>query len=114
MPESVDRAAAAHGGSCNADPTAGVGCAGPSHPEPQENLVIVEHAELAVLAGQEQQFEAAFAEGRKVLAVGGGITGSVLSLALTQRGVDVDLVEISPQWFGVGHGITLQGNALKA
>ncbi|WP_433454481.1 FAD-dependent monooxygenase [Streptomyces sp. CA-142005] len=50
----------------------------------------------------------------KVLVVGGGITGSVLSLALTQRGVDVDLVEISPQWFGVGHGITLQGNALKA
>lgn len=51
---------------------------------------------------------------QNVLVVGGGITGSVLSLALAQRGVDVDLVEISPQWFGVGHGITLQGNALKA
>ncbi|MCH5671879.1 FAD-dependent monooxygenase [Streptomyces gilvus] len=51
---------------------------------------------------------------QKVLVVGGGITGSVLSLALARRGVDVDLVEISPQWFGVGHGITLQGNALKA
>lgn len=50
----------------------------------------------------------------KVLVVGGGITGSVLSLALAQRGADVELVEISPQWFGVGHGITLQGNALKA
>ncbi|MER5184062.1 FAD-dependent monooxygenase [Streptomyces sp. NPDC002896] len=50
----------------------------------------------------------------KVLVVGGGITGSVLSLALAQRGADVDLVEISPQWFGVGHGITVQGNALKA
>ncbi|MEU6139811.1 FAD-dependent monooxygenase [Streptomyces sp. NPDC047081] len=50
----------------------------------------------------------------KVLVVGGGITGSVLSLALAQRGADVDLVEISPQWFGVGHGITIQGNALKA
>lgn len=50
----------------------------------------------------------------KVLVVGGGITGSVLSLALAQRGVSVDLVEISPQWFGVGHGITVQGNALKA
>ncbi|MFJ9535814.1 FAD-dependent monooxygenase [Streptomyces sp. NPDC101225] len=50
----------------------------------------------------------------KVLVVGGGITGSVLSLALAQRGAEVDLVEISPQWFGVGHGITLQGNALKA
>lgn len=49
----------------------------------------------------------------KVLVVGGGITGSVLSLALAQRGVDVDLVELAPQWFGVGHGITIQGNALK-
>lgn len=51
---------------------------------------------------------------QKVLVVGGGITGSVLSVALAQRGADVELVEISPQWFGVGHGITLQGNALKA
>ncbi|MCX4759537.1 FAD-dependent monooxygenase [Streptomyces sp. NBC_01275] len=51
---------------------------------------------------------------QKVLVVGGGITGSVLSLALAQRGAEVELVEISPQWFGVGHGITLQGNALKA
>ncbi|MBO3682278.1 FAD-dependent monooxygenase [Streptomyces sp. NEAU-YJ-81] len=51
---------------------------------------------------------------QKVLVVGGGITGSVLSLALAQRGAEVELVEISPQWFGVGHGITVQGNALKA
>ncbi|WP_416984847.1 FAD-dependent monooxygenase [Streptomyces sp. T028] len=51
---------------------------------------------------------------QKVLVVGGGITGSVLCLALAQRGVEVELVEISPQWYGVGHGITIQGNALKA
>ena len=50
----------------------------------------------------------------KVLVVGGGITGSMLSLALARQGVDVDLVEVSPQWHGVGHGITVQGNALKA
>jgi len=48
------------------------------------------------------------------LVVGGGITGSVLSLALAQRGVRVDLVEINPDWRGVGHGITVQGNALAA
>lgn len=34
--------------------------------------MIVEHAELTVSAGQEQQFEAAFAEGRKVLAEADG------------------------------------------
>jgi 2-polyprenyl-6-methoxyphenol hydroxylase-like FAD-dependent oxidoreductase len=51
---------------------------------------------------------------QKVLVVGGGITGSVLCLALAQRGAEVELVEIAPQWFGVGHGITIQGNALKA
>jgi 2-polyprenyl-6-methoxyphenol hydroxylase-like FAD-dependent oxidoreductase len=48
------------------------------------------------------------------LVVGGGITGSVLALALADRGVSVDLVELSPVWRGVGHGITVQGNALAA
>jgi len=48
------------------------------------------------------------------LVVGGGITGSVLALALASRGVSVDLVELSPVWVGVGHGITVQGNALAA
>jgi len=49
-----------------------------------------------------------------VLVVGGGITGSVLSLALTQRGAEAELVEITPQWRGVGHGITVQGNLIAA
>lgn len=49
-----------------------------------------------------------------VLVVGGGITGSVLSLALAQRGAEVDLVEITPRWRGVGHGITGQGNLIAA
>ncbi|HEY1822175.1 MAG TPA: FAD-dependent monooxygenase [Trebonia sp.] len=49
-----------------------------------------------------------------VLVVGGGIAGSILALALARRGVGVDLAEISPQWRGVGHGITVQGNLLAA
>ncbi len=49
-----------------------------------------------------------------VLIVGGGITGSVLALALAQRGVRADLAEITPQWRGTGHGITVQGNLLAA
>jgi 2-polyprenyl-6-methoxyphenol hydroxylase-like FAD-dependent oxidoreductase len=51
---------------------------------------------------------------RRVLVAGGGITGGVLSLALAQKGVDVVLVELRRELGGVGHGITLQGNALKA
>jgi 2-polyprenyl-6-methoxyphenol hydroxylase-like FAD-dependent oxidoreductase len=50
----------------------------------------------------------------RVLVVGGGITGGVLSLALAQKGVEVVLVDLRPELGGVGHGITLQGNALKA
>jgi 2-polyprenyl-6-methoxyphenol hydroxylase-like FAD-dependent oxidoreductase len=49
-----------------------------------------------------------------VLVIGGGITGSVLSLALARRGVRVDLAEIRQDWRGVGHGITVQGNLLAA
>jgi 2-polyprenyl-6-methoxyphenol hydroxylase-like FAD-dependent oxidoreductase len=50
----------------------------------------------------------------RVLIVGGGITGSVAAIALAQRGVEVDLVEIRAEWAGAGHGITLQGNALRS
>ena len=50
----------------------------------------------------------------RVLIVGGGITGGVLALALRQRDVEVILVDLRQTLGGVGHGITLQGNALKA
>ena len=50
----------------------------------------------------------------RVLVVGGGITGGVLSLALARKGVEVVLAELRSGLGGVGHGITLQGNALKA
>lgn len=50
----------------------------------------------------------------RVLIVGGGITGGVLALALRQRDVEVVLVDLRDSLGGVGHGITLQGNALKA
>jgi 2-polyprenyl-6-methoxyphenol hydroxylase-like FAD-dependent oxidoreductase len=50
----------------------------------------------------------------RVLIVGGGITGCVAAIALAQRGVDVELAEIREEWSGTGHGITLQGNALRS
>lgn len=50
---------------------------------------------------------------KNVLVVGGGITGTVAAIALAQKGVKVTMLEISPEWYGVGHGITVQGNLLK-
>lgn len=50
---------------------------------------------------------------QNVLVIGGGITGTVAAIALAQKGVKVTMLEIAPQWFGVGHGITVQGNLLK-
>jgi len=51
---------------------------------------------------------------RRVLVVGGGTAGSVLTLALRKRGIDVVLAERQSEWQAVGHGITIQGNALRA
>ena len=51
---------------------------------------------------------------RRVLVVGGGTAGSVATLSMRQHGVDVVLAERQATWSTVGHGITLQGNALRA
>lgn len=50
----------------------------------------------------------------KVLVIGGGVTGTMVALALAQKGVEVVLVERGTDLTAIGHGITLQGNALKA
>lgn len=51
---------------------------------------------------------------RRVLVVGGGTAGSVATLSMRRHGVDVVLAERQTSWSSVGHGITLQGNALRA
>jgi 2-polyprenyl-6-methoxyphenol hydroxylase-like FAD-dependent oxidoreductase len=50
----------------------------------------------------------------KVLVVGGGIAGMCLAIGLRQRGIAVDIVEISGEWTALGVGISLGGPAMRA
>jgi len=50
---------------------------------------------------------------KKVLVVGGGFTGLTTAIALAQREVSVTLVDRAAAWARVGHGLTIQGNALR-
>lgn len=50
---------------------------------------------------------------QKVLVIGGGFSGLTAAIALALKGASVTLVERAPQWLPLGHGITVQGNALR-
>jgi 2-polyprenyl-6-methoxyphenol hydroxylase-like FAD-dependent oxidoreductase len=50
----------------------------------------------------------------KSLIIGGGIAGMSLGIELRKRDIDVDLVEIDPEWRVYGAGITINGAALRA
>ena len=50
----------------------------------------------------------------KVLVCGAGLSGMVLATALKKAGVEVELLEIHPQWDVLGVGISVQGPALRA
>ncbi|MDN3310201.1 FAD-dependent oxidoreductase [Microbacterium oryzae] len=50
---------------------------------------------------------------RNVLIVGGGFTGLTAAIALARRSVAVTLVDRAKEWARVGHGLTIQGNALR-
>ncbi|KPF87930.1 hypothetical protein IP81_18660 [Novosphingobium sp. AAP83] len=51
---------------------------------------------------------------RNALIVGGGIGGMAAAILLKQRGVDVELIDIDPDWRVYGAGITITGPTLRA
>jgi 2-polyprenyl-6-methoxyphenol hydroxylase-like FAD-dependent oxidoreductase len=50
----------------------------------------------------------------RALIVGGGIGGMAATIALVERGVQVDLIDLDPQWRVYGAGITITGPTLRA
>lgn len=51
---------------------------------------------------------------RRVLVIGAGTSGNAATILLRRAGIDVDLIEATPDGnAAVGSGITLQGNALR-
>lgn len=50
----------------------------------------------------------------KVLVIGGGFSGMSAAIELRKRGIEVDLVEIDPEWRSYGAGISLGGATLRA
>ena len=51
---------------------------------------------------------------KKALIVGGGFSGMAAAIELRKRGIEVDLLEIDPQWRSYGAGISLGGPTLRA
>ncbi len=50
---------------------------------------------------------------RRALIVGGGIGGLTLAAALHRDGVDVELVELEPEWTTAGAGLSVQPNGMR-
>ncbi|WP_431286456.1 FAD-dependent oxidoreductase [Roseateles chitinivorans] len=51
---------------------------------------------------------------RRALIVGGGIGGMSAAIALAESGVDIELIDLDPQWRVYGAGITITGPTLRA
>ncbi|MDE1915323.1 MAG: FAD-dependent monooxygenase [Sphingomonadales bacterium] len=51
---------------------------------------------------------------QEALIVGGGIGGMAAAIALSERGVKVEIIDLDPQWRVYGAGITITGPTLRA
>ena len=51
---------------------------------------------------------------KKTLIVGGGIGGMAAAIALAERGVEIEIIDLDPEWRVYGAGITITGPTLRA
>lgn len=51
---------------------------------------------------------------QRALVVGGGIGGMSTAISLRKQGIEVDLIDLDPQWRVYGAGITITGATLRA
>lgn len=51
---------------------------------------------------------------KKVLVIGGGFSGMSAAIKMRSHGIEVDLVEIDPEWCELGAGITINGASMRA
>lgn len=54
------------------------------------------------------------AEVKNALIVGGGIGGMATAIRLSEQGIEVDLIDLDPEWRVYGAGITITGPTLRA
>ena len=50
----------------------------------------------------------------RVLVIGGGFSGMATAIKMRRHGIQVDLVEIDPEWCELGAGITINGASMRA
>lgn len=50
----------------------------------------------------------------RVLVIGGGFSGMSTAIKMRRHGIQVDLVEIDPEWCELGAGITINGASMRA
>lgn len=54
------------------------------------------------------------AAAKKVLIVGAGTAGMSAAITMRRIGVDVDMIDVNPQWGALGAGLTITGPTLRA
>ncbi|MFH7765081.1 FAD-dependent monooxygenase [Acinetobacter sp. BSP-28] len=52
--------------------------------------------------------------GKKALIIGAGTAGMASAITLSRIGIDIDLIDINPNWGALGAGLTITGPTLRA